>query len=251
MTNSPDSLPPAICRISFVKPGAPNWHDKSWSVRGSFLSISRSKKNSSVKLRTCSYSIDSMLMLIGLQSFSLSFCSIFLCRSLLLAFMFVWASEEEEEEEEDKSQAEDDISPQEAVSRCNYRSQKKWLQLNTSANKLEICANHIWLCRFDVFSSKYFAWIDFFPFHSLDWLISSQTNCICSRCATPYQFADHQARLEPLTSLATMNVYLRILIRFCCVAEFRSRNFLWCRALSLAPEKCCTCTSEKILEILI
>lgn len=127
-TNSPDSLPPAICRISFVKPGAPNWHDKSWSVRGSFLSISRSKKNSSVKLRTCSYSIDSMLMLIGLQSFSLSLRFIFLCRSLLLAFTFVWASEEEEEHE---SPAEDDISPQEAVSRCNYRSQQKWLQLKT------------------------------------------------------------------------------------------------------------------------
>lgn len=60
MHNSPDWLPPAICRISFVNPRAPNWHDRSCKVRGSPLSIRRSKKNSSVMLRANSYSIDSI-----------------------------------------------------------------------------------------------------------------------------------------------------------------------------------------------
>lgn len=59
--HSPDWLPPAIWRISFVNPFEPNWHDRSCKVRGSPRSINRSRKKSNVKLRAVSYSMVSMM----------------------------------------------------------------------------------------------------------------------------------------------------------------------------------------------
>lgn len=63
--HSPDWLPPAIWRISFVNPFEPNWHDRSCKVRGSPRSIKRSKKNSNVKFRAVSYSMVSMMQRIS------------------------------------------------------------------------------------------------------------------------------------------------------------------------------------------
>lgn len=133
-SNVPDSLPPAICLISLVNPGAPNWHDKSCSVRGSFLSISRSKKNSSVKLRACSYSIDSICLadnwaspLVSLSLLSLS--------NLLLGYVRLcirWGRK--------LTISTDIFSPRSSSSsssRCNYHSQTNCAVINV--NKLEIC----------------------------------------------------------------------------------------------------------------
>lgn len=74
----PDWLPPAICLISFENPGAPNWQLRSCKVLGSFLSNSRSRKNSNVVFLANSYSMVSIIVVPQVYFFHLSKFQFFL-----------------------------------------------------------------------------------------------------------------------------------------------------------------------------